>query len=56
MKEKDSFRGNNIDQKFAEDFKNSKFYTEIYKKHRDELIIAVRDGYINLYHNCNSIA
>lgn len=53
---KDSFRGEGIDQTFAEQFKNSRFYKDIYDKHRDEIILGVRNGYINLYYNCDSIA
>lgn len=53
---KDSFRGNNLYDVFFENFKNSVFYTGLYKKHKDELIIGVRDGYINIYYNCDSIA
>jgi hypothetical protein len=56
MKNRDSFRGTSIDENFAKVFKKSKFYTEIYKKHKDEVIIGVRDGFINLYYNCDSIA
>ena len=56
MKDRDSFRGTSIDDAFAKLFKKSKFYTEIYSKHKDEVIIGVRDGYINLYYNCDSIA
>lgn len=50
MKNRDSFRGTSIDENFAKVFKKSKFYTEIYKKHKDEVIIGVRDGFINLYY------
>ena len=56
MKDRDSFRGTAIDKAFCEAFKRTKFYTEIYQKHKDEIIIGIRDGYINLYYNCNSIA
>ena len=56
MKDRDSFRGTAIDEAFCEDFKSTKFYTEIYQKHKDEIIIGIRDGYINLYYNCDSIA
>ena len=56
MKDRDSFRGTSIDEKFADSFKRSKFYNEIYRKHNDEVIIGIRDGYINLYYNCDSIA
>ena len=56
MKNRDSFRGTSINKKFANLFKQSKFYTEIYTKHKNEVIIGVRDGFINLYYNCDSIA
>lgn len=53
---RDSFRGDHICEVFYENFKKSIFYTDLYKKHKDELIIGVRDGYINIYYNCDSIA
>lgn len=56
MKDRDSFRGTAIDKAFCEAFKRTMFYTEIYQKHKDEIIIGIRDGYINLYYNCDSIA
>lgn len=56
QKRKDSFRGDRIPAEFAKQFRESKFYTEVYQKHLDEVIIGVRDGYVNLYYNCDSIA
>lgn len=56
MKNRDSFRGHSIDKDFCENFKQTKFYTEVYMKHKDEIVIGIRDGYINLYYNCDSIA
>lgn len=56
MKNRDSFRGTSIDDDFAKAFKESCFYKDIYCKHMDEVIIGIRDGYINLYYNCDSIA
>lgn len=56
MKDRDSFRGTSIDETFANSFKNSRFYKDIYTKHKDEIIIGVRDGFINLYYNCDNIA
>lgn len=53
---KDSFRGHHISEVFYENFKKSFFYTELYLQHRDELILCVRDGFINLYYNCDAIA
>ena len=52
----DSFRGAHLSKTFCDNFKASKFYTEIYCKHPSEIIIGVRDGYINLYYNCASLA
>jgi len=56
MKDRTSFRGTSIDENFADSFKQSKFYKDIYSKHNDEVIIGIRDGFINLYYNCDSIA
>ena len=56
MKNRDSFRGTSIDKTFAQSFKKSRFYNDIYKKHEDEIIIGVRDRSVNLYYNCDSIA
>ena len=56
MKDRESCRGTRINEKFANSFKKSCFYKYIYAKHKDEIIIGVRDGYINLYYNCDSIA
>ena len=56
MKNRDSFRGTSINETFAATFKKSRFYKDIYAKHKDEIIIGVRDGFINLYYNCDSIA
>ena len=48
-----------IDEKFAEAFakafKGCELYA-LYKKHKDELFIGVRNNYLNLYYNCDSIA
>lgn len=55
MSNKKLLRGNGITPDFADAFKNSAFYTELYTKHKDELILGVRNGYINLYYNCDSI-
>ena len=56
MEDRNSFRGYGITEDFASKFKASKFYTEIFQKHNDEVIIGVRDGYICLYYNCDCIA
>ena len=48
--------GSGITEDLASKFKASKFYTEIFQKHNDEVIIGVRDGYICLYYNCDCIA
>jgi hypothetical protein len=44
-----------IDEEFAEAFKQSELYT-LYKNHKDELFIGVRNNYLNLYFNCDSVA
>ena len=44
-----------IDNEFAEVFKKSELYT-LYTEHPDELFLGVRDNYLNLYYNCDSIA
>lgn len=44
-----------ISQDFAEAFKKSQLNI-LYENHKDELFIAVRNNYINLYYNCDSIA
>ena len=56
MKDRNSFRGTSISKDFASAFKSSRFYKDIYDQHTDEIIIGVRDGFINLYYNCDSIA
>ena len=44
-----------ISKDFAEAFKKCELYT-LYEKHKDELYIGVRNNYLNLYYNCDSIA
>lgn len=44
-----------IDKDFAEAFKKSELY-KLYENHKDELFIGVRNDYLNLYYNCDSIA
>jgi len=44
-----------ISKDFAKAFKQSELY-ELYGKHKDELFIGVRNNYLNLYYNCDSIA
>ena len=44
-----------IDKEFADAFKKCKLYT-LYEDHKDELFIGVRNNYLNLYYNCDSIA
>lgn len=56
MENRNSFRGHGITAEFAAKFKSSKFYTDIYLVHKDEIIVGVRDGYICLYYNCDCIA
>ena len=44
-----------IDVDFAEAFKKNVLYG-LYKEHKRELILGVRNNYLNLYYNCGSIA
>jgi hypothetical protein len=44
-----------ISKDIAEAFKQSELY-KLYGEHKDELFIAVRSNYLNLYYNCDSIA
>lgn len=44
-----------ISKDFAEAFKQGELY-KLYGEHKDELFIGVRNNYLNLYYNCDSIA
>lgn len=44
-----------ITKDFAEAFKKGELYM-LLREHKDELFIGVRNGYLNLYYNCDSIA
>jgi len=44
-----------ISKEFADEFLKSDLY-KFYLKHTHELIIGVRNNYLNLYYNCDSIA
>jgi hypothetical protein len=44
-----------ISEKFAEAFRESPLF-RLYCEHRDELFIGVRNGYLNVYYKCSSIA
>ena len=44
-----------ITKEFAEAFKQCELY-KLYEEHKDELFIGVRNNYLNLYYNCDSIA
>lgn len=44
-----------ISENFADAFKKSQLY-QLYEKHKDELLIGIRNDYLNLYYNCDSIA
>jgi len=44
-----------ITKEFAEAFKKSELY-KLWGEHKDELFIGVRNDYLNLYYNCDSIA
>jgi len=43
------------DDEFADAFKKSELY-QLYEAHKDELFLGVRNNYLNLYYNCDSIA
>ena len=53
MKPKNITRG--ISKEFAEAFINCALFS-LYQRHRDDLIIGVRNHYLSLYYNCDSIA
>jgi hypothetical protein len=44
-----------INEKFATSFKKCELY-KLYQEHKEELFIGVRNNYLNLYYNCDSIA
>ena len=44
-----------ISKNFANAFKNCELY-KLYNEHTDDLFIGVRNEYLNLYYNCDSIA
>lgn len=44
-----------ISKDFAEAFIECELY-RLYEKHNDELLIGVRNNYLNLYYNCDSLA
>lgn len=44
-----------INKDFADAFKQSDL-NKLYEEHKDELFIGVRNNYLNLYYNCDSIA
>ncbi len=44
-----------ISKDFAEAFNKSELY-KLWGEHKDELFIGVRNDYLNLYYNCDSIA
>lgn len=44
-----------ISEDFAKVFKKSELY-KLYENHNDELLLGVRNNYLNLYYNCDSIA
>lgn len=55
MKKKTKTITRGISKYFAEAFKKCELYT-LYLNHKDELYIGVRNGFLNLYYNCDSIA
>lgn len=44
-----------ISSDFAKAFKKSALYP-LYEQHKDELFIGIRNNYLNLYYNCDSIS
>lgn len=44
-----------ISEEFAQVFKQCELH-ELYEKNKDDLIIGVRNDYLNIYYNCDSIA
>lgn len=44
-----------ISQEFAKAFKKSEIF-ELYKSKQDELIVGIRNNYLSIYYNCDSIA
>jgi hypothetical protein len=44
-----------IDEEFAETFKRSDLFS-LYQGHKNELFVGVRNNYLNLYYNCDSVA
>ncbi|MDL2224399.1 hypothetical protein LJB92_03705 [Bacteroidales bacterium OttesenSCG-928-M06] len=44
-----------ISKTFADAFKKNDLY-KLYEEHKDELFIGVRNNYLNLYYDCDSIA
>lgn len=44
-----------INNDFANAFKQSEL-NKLYEEHKDELFIGIRNNYLNLYYNCDSIA
>lgn len=51
---KDSFRG--ITASFAEAVKKHPVYKEFYLRHKDKVIVGIRDNSIELYYNCDLIS
>lgn len=45
-----------ITSTFASAVKEHPVFQEFYLKHRDKVIVGIRDNYVNLYYNCDSIA
>lgn len=56
MSKVEALRGRGIAPDFTNHFKKSKLYTYFYQKYKHEIIVGIRDGYINLYYNCDCIA
>ncbi len=53
MRKNELLRG--VSGRFAETFRHSGLY-RFYAAHRNELFLGVRNGYVNLYYHCDSVA
>lgn len=49
-------RGENFSSNFFSDLKASSFVQNLYQLHSNELLFGIRNSYVNLYYNCDSIA
>lgn len=49
-------RGQNFSSNFFSDLKESSLVQNLYQRHPSDLLFGIRNGYVNLYYNCDSIA